>query len=73
MMAHSSLFCESSLEHESLEECAFEVASEQFPSVDLFKELEVSLESEKFLFPLRTKKNSSEQIDDPSLESELIF
>ena len=40
-------------------------------------ELEESLECEKFLFPLRTKTNSLEQIDYPLLElfsqSELIF
>ena len=71
------LFSESSLEHESFEKCAFEVASEQFPSVDMVEELEESLECEKFLFLLRTKTNSLEQIDYPSLElfsqSELIF
>ena len=52
-----------SLEHESFEKCAFEVASEQFPSVDMVEELEESLECEKFLFLLRTKTNSLEQID----------
>ena len=43
----------------------------------MVEELEESLECEKFLFLLRTKTNSLEQIDYPSLElfsqSELIF
>ena len=60
-----------------LRKCAFEVASEQFPSVDVVEELEESLECEKFLFLLRIKTNSLKQIDYPSLElfsrSELIF
>ena len=62
----------------SFEKCPFQVASEQFPSVDMVEELEdQSLECEKFFFLLRTKTNSLEQIDYPSLElfsqSELIF
>ena len=43
VIMYYSLFSESSPERESLEKCALEVASEQFPSVDIVKELGVPL------------------------------